>query len=689
MLNKILEDVQTKGMDIQEFKIDGRWHNFKWGEGEKKKGSYRAVETSHAIEFNFKNWKDPTLNYSITLSKHTLSEADLLEHQKRVEENLEADKRRKMIRWQAVKSEAEKIWHTLMPTSEHPYLTKKKIKEAYGSRVNQLGTLFIPARDADQNLWGFQMISPQGQKTNLKGARMKGCFHLLGEVKEGSSLYICEGFATAVTLHEATNEPCAIAFSSHFFLDAGASLKKKYPGVPLVFAGDSDEVGVKASRKAAKILKGNTLIPKFKSPHPDYNDWNDLKEIEGALTMEAQIYHHKESKEFPEAHFVLESLADLGVTCDINGFLFVEGHGKSLKQILSSIMVRSARLKEGVKRAFVEDFLSDWHPLEAERVKNEFIGQFFNPGKVDKNCELLRAFMRGFLKRDDDLSFKAILHFIWQVKRKMKGLPIAHHMMPIFCGGSGIGKSVAIQKLLAPLSTLVGTRSLDVFKDERVWSYFEKHYVVFFDEMAKSAKHAEMLKMVLTASHFDIEPKYDGLKKARQNATFIGATNYTLETIIPDETSNRRFFPIETHEETDRDVINGIDYLTLWQSIDETMDTPIESVLREIKSVQESYRNKSTVEMFLEEMEFKKTHQDTQLRVGILVQDLLKIYDEWRKEMRFDWGLNSRSLSAELKRLGVAKFESNSKTGHFLYSEKIASRHNVDSVFITTVAKPV
>ena len=64
------------------------------------------------------------------------------------------------------------------------------------------------------------------------------------------------------------------------------------------------------------------------------------------------------------------------------------------------------------------------------------------------------------------LDIAVVKHFVWQVKRKLIGLPVDHHIMPILFGKSGGGKSVAIHKLVEPLKELTLETNMSVFQDQ-------------------------------------------------------------------------------------------------------------------------------------------------------------------------------------------------------------------------------
>ena len=111
-------------------------------------------------------------------------------------------------RHEKVKAEAKSIWASAQPAKpEQGYLKRKGIKP-HNLRQTQrdgLDVLIVEARDAEGTLWNLQCIYPdqrEKDKLFLKGGRKQGCFHTFGEPSEIRVL--CEGIATAASLHEAT-----------------------------------------------------------------------------------------------------------------------------------------------------------------------------------------------------------------------------------------------------------------------------------------------------------------------------------------------------------------------------------------------------------------------------------------------------------------------------------------------------
>jgi hypothetical protein len=222
-------------------------------------------------------------------------------------------------------------------------------------------------------------------------------------------------------------------------------------------------------------------------------------------------------------------------------------------------------------------------------------------------------------------------HFVWQVKRKLMGLPVVWHMMPIVYGESGSGKSQAIQRLLSPINELtVAPQDMGVFGDSREARIFTRSYVAFFDEMAKSEKvDVGALKNKISCDTVTYRALYSNYQTTQNNTcTFIGATNHPIQNLIYDPTSARRFWQINSLVRCDWDAINDIDYSAIWTSIDEAADSPIVPFLDQVMSVQkQELRAKSLVEQWL--MGRMAKDEGARMR-GNDAYDLFKTWCHWQ-----------------------------------------------------------
>lgn len=160
---------------------------------------------------------------------------------------------------------AVRLWGGAKPaTNDHPYLQRKEVG-AYG--VRQLGEqLLIPVRDADGMLTSLQFISPAGDKRFLTGGRKRGCYFAIGLPRH--VLCICEGYATAASIFEATGYATAVAFDAGNLEAVAKALRAKFPALTIVICADNDSQtpgnpGISCAVVAAKAVGGRVAVPQF------------------------------------------------------------------------------------------------------------------------------------------------------------------------------------------------------------------------------------------------------------------------------------------------------------------------------------------------------------------------------------------------------------------------------------------
>ena len=204
-----------------------------------------------------------------------------------------ATKQREKEQHDAAKS-AQKQWAKFSPQGESPYL-KRKAVDALGVTFDN-AVVCVPLRDADNALWSFQTIKPDGEKRFFPGGRIAGCFHLIGTAQDGAPLLICEGYATGATLHAATGAAVACAMNCHNIGAVADALKKQFPKARLVICADDDakterergtNPGVQAAQEVAKRLKCQWLKPEGLAEGA--TDFNDLAAARGIDEVKSQI----------------------------------------------------------------------------------------------------------------------------------------------------------------------------------------------------------------------------------------------------------------------------------------------------------------------------------------------------------------------------------------------------------------
>lgn len=239
----------------------------------------------------FGSWKT---GESHTWCAESQNKMTALEHNQ-YRQKIEQAKRQREAEQNKVHTEAREktasILATCRPaTDDHAYLVAKGIK-SHGVKVYE-GSLVVPLCDTNNTVHSLQFIRPNGEKRFLSGGRISGCYYLIGNPI--SELYICEGFATGSSIHEATNKAVAIVFNAGNLKPTGRSLRKKYPNVCLIICADNDQwtegnPGITKARETATAVGCAVVIPQFKDTSARYTDFNDLCKSEGPEVVRQQM----------------------------------------------------------------------------------------------------------------------------------------------------------------------------------------------------------------------------------------------------------------------------------------------------------------------------------------------------------------------------------------------------------------
>ncbi|MCE7521947.1 DUF5906 domain-containing protein [Alloalcanivorax xenomutans] len=163
------------------------------------------------------------------------------------------------------------------------------------------GSIAMPLRDVDGELWCLQVINGQAKKLFPKYARKKGNFHLLGSIGEGP-VGFAEGYATAAMVHELTGWPVVTCVDSGNMKTVADHVLARFPGAEPVWLSDNDapnpQTGVRAGQAAtAACLErhgGVVLMPDHTIETEWCGDWNDLAHALGReVTRQALLSQYQ------------------------------------------------------------------------------------------------------------------------------------------------------------------------------------------------------------------------------------------------------------------------------------------------------------------------------------------------------------------------------------------------------------
>lgn len=300
LIQECIIHMHINGISFYEYlKTDGKLHRFsrdskknqpdEWYvcyEGLSKKGNsylicHYGTWSGGQEAFTYNSYET-----SLGISQEERAEIDAIEKQrkKQLDQELYKEKKKRI-------EKAQNTWDQSLEnptTKEHTaYLERKQVK-AYGIkyRVDYHGipAIVIPLSDINGQLQAIQCIQEDGSK-KIYGVK-KGNFHVIGMIVTQLPIFITEGYATAASIHQATNSPVVVAFDCGNLKLVVHNLREKYPLAKLIIAADDDhEVpenpGRTKAEEVAKIYGCDVIVPIFSDDsifpsNERFTDFNDL-----------------------------------------------------------------------------------------------------------------------------------------------------------------------------------------------------------------------------------------------------------------------------------------------------------------------------------------------------------------------------------------------------------------------------
>jgi putative DNA primase/helicase len=210
-----------------------------------------------------------------------------------------------------VAQKAQEKWAKLAETGHSKYLERKQV-EAFGIRFGQ-NYIAIPLRDIDGKIYNLQKIFDKKRdgldtdKVFMKEGCKNGCFHVLGTLRDGETFYVCEGYATAASIHMATGGIVVVAFDCYNLEPVVVALRQKYLVNRIIVCADDDQwkpsignIGRKTADMVGKKYGCMVVYPTFRSVDTKPTDFNDLHCLEGLQTVKNQLEFSALVDEWPE-----------------------------------------------------------------------------------------------------------------------------------------------------------------------------------------------------------------------------------------------------------------------------------------------------------------------------------------------------------------------------------------------------
>jgi len=193
--------------------------------------------------------------------------------------------------------------------SQNKYLQKKLINQQIieGIKFTKDNKIVLPLQNNKGEIQTLQFIDQNGKKSFLKGGKKQGNYFIVSKNKitQSSTIYLAEGFATAVSINMATNSPVVVAFDAGNIEAVLKNLKEKFADKNFVITADNDlysekNIGLQKANLAGQKYGAKVIIPNFNnlvSLNSDINhhlkptDFNDLHQIAGLEIVKNQIHN--------------------------------------------------------------------------------------------------------------------------------------------------------------------------------------------------------------------------------------------------------------------------------------------------------------------------------------------------------------------------------------------------------------
>lgn len=204
-------------------------------------------------------------------------------------------------------------WQSMRDTGDSHYLKRKGLSEGIIPGIKHAKHhIAVAIIDTHNTFLGLQRIFNDGQKRFTKGLSKKGHFAIVGcpsLPEKISTIHVCEGVATAASIHRAIGEPVFAALDAFNLLPVCKSLKRHYPKTQIIIWADNDWQKADIKTKFGRVLGNTGLIQANRTAFklrgtlvctPDFStfdselikeatDFNDLHRLNGLNRLVSTI----------------------------------------------------------------------------------------------------------------------------------------------------------------------------------------------------------------------------------------------------------------------------------------------------------------------------------------------------------------------------------------------------------------
>lgn len=290
-LIRFREVIEAAGLRPARIIADGNLHRCPTESKPKKQNGWYILHFDAPASGAYGDWASG-LNEKWTAKKErSMTRAERQALKARIEAVSLARREDEAMRHCETAAKAQQIFIEAPACESHPYFDCKGVTPCPGLKLAHDGRLIVPVLDEQGKPMSLQFIDGTGGKRFLTGGRTRGGYFVI----QGSvgPLYIAEGLATGLSIHEATGHTVLCAFNAGNLESVAAHARKAYPDRELVLCADNDHAtdgnpGLTKATTAAHAVEALLAMPIFKDPKAR-TDFNDLHQAEGLDVVREQL----------------------------------------------------------------------------------------------------------------------------------------------------------------------------------------------------------------------------------------------------------------------------------------------------------------------------------------------------------------------------------------------------------------
>ncbi len=273
--------------------LDGQIHRFPTSPKPGDDSGWYVVYLDGIPAGAFGCWRTGQKSNFVADIGRVLSPIEQMQNAKRIAEAKKRHEEERRIKNNNAADTCQEIWSEAAGASpEHPYLKSKGIS-AHLARISPDGRLILPVFNKNEELVTLQYIDNAGNKRFHSGGAAKEGFCQIGAYSGVGKIYIVEGYATGVTVHEIISSPVVVSFSASNLEFAATLTREKYPHSDIVIVADNDKLdenkgiypGKHYADIAARASGGVVVMPPGIPGTGDANDfWQSGGDLIALLT---------------------------------------------------------------------------------------------------------------------------------------------------------------------------------------------------------------------------------------------------------------------------------------------------------------------------------------------------------------------------------------------------------------------